>query len=149
MVVGGVSTLDGPGPMAAFSKLGVLSETGCKPFAANADGYGRSEGYGAIVLKRLDLAERDGDRIYAVVADAHTNQDGHIDVRSEPAQQHSTAAVAAFQAQLGHQELEQPLVRSTVGRTRDAEDTGRHWLQQGRGSVEELQRSLRGSLEDP
>lgn len=67
-----------------------------------------------------------------------TNQDGHIDVRSEPAQQHSTAAVAAVQAQLGHQELEQPLVRSTVGRTRDAEDTGRHWLQQGRGSVEEL-----------
>ena len=84
MVVAGASAVTQPGAMAGFSKLGVLSETGCKPFSADADGYGRSSGWGAVLLKRLDLAVRDGDRVYAVVREVHTNQDGHNESLTMP-----------------------------------------------------------------
>lgn len=38
-----------------------------KAFSANANGYGRGEGCGAVVLKRLDDARADGDRVFAIV----------------------------------------------------------------------------------
>jgi acyl transferase domain-containing protein/NADPH:quinone reductase-like Zn-dependent oxidoreductase/SAM-dependent methyltransferase len=85
LLVGGVNYLRSPGMMRAFELLGVLSPTdGCKPFSADADGYARSEGAGVILLKRLDLAERDGNRIYAVVHDAHMNEDGRNESMTMP-----------------------------------------------------------------
>ncbi|KAJ3020326.1 hypothetical protein HKX48_000987 [Thoreauomyces humboldtii] len=60
-----------------LSKLGVLSPTGsCKSFDAKADGYVRSEGFGAFMIKRLDLAEKDGDHVYAVIAGTAINANG-------------------------------------------------------------------------
>jgi len=51
-----------------FSRFGVLSRRGrARPFAADADGMVPGEGVGAVVLKRLADAERDGDRVYAIV----------------------------------------------------------------------------------
>lgn len=48
----------------------------CKTFDAAADGYVRGEGCGVLVLKRLSDAQRDGDRIAAVIRNCAINQDG-------------------------------------------------------------------------
>lgn len=60
-----------------FAKVGMLSPGGrCRSFAASADGYARADGVGAILLKRLDLAERDGDTILAVIRGSAENHGG-------------------------------------------------------------------------
>ncbi|RSM90621.1 type I polyketide synthase [Kibdelosporangium aridum] len=56
---------------------GVLSRDGrCKFGDASADGYGRGEGLGLVVLKTLDRAIADRDRIYAVIRGSAINNDG-------------------------------------------------------------------------
>ena len=59
-----------------FSRAGAVSSTGARPFDAEADGVVCSEGYAAIVLKRLDEALRDGDSIRAVIRGAGVSSDG-------------------------------------------------------------------------
>jgi acyl transferase domain-containing protein len=49
----------------------------CKAFDAAGNGYVRSEGAGAVVLKPLERALADGDPIYAVILGSAVNQDGH------------------------------------------------------------------------
>ncbi|MFE9775281.1 type I polyketide synthase [Streptomyces sp. NPDC005931] len=76
-LVGGVNLLLSPGVTINFGESGVLSPDGrCKPFSAAANGYVRSEGCLVVVLRRLDDALRDGDRVLAVVRSSGTNQDG-------------------------------------------------------------------------
>ncbi|MEV8533622.1 type I polyketide synthase [Streptomyces sp. NPDC051211] len=76
-LVGGVNLLLSPGVTLNFVAAGALSPQGrCRPFAAAADGYVRGEGCLAVVVRRLDDALRDGDRVLAVVRGTGTNQDG-------------------------------------------------------------------------
>ncbi len=90
-LVGGTNLLLTPGTSIACSRWGMLSPEGqCKTFDAGADGYVRSEGAGVVVLKRLSDAQRDGDRILAVVRGSAVNQDGAssgVTVPNGPAQQ--------------------------------------------------------------
>ncbi|KAI0403612.1 polyketide synthase [Xylaria palmicola] len=59
------------------AKLGVLSPTStCHTFNSYANGYGRAEGVGAVVLKRLGDAIRDGDPIRGVIRSSATNSNG-------------------------------------------------------------------------
>ncbi len=67
-IAGGVSVIASPRMDIAFSEAGMLSPSGsCRSFARGADGFVRGEGCGAIVLKPLAAAKRDGDFIYGVV----------------------------------------------------------------------------------
>ncbi|MEB3035306.1 beta-ketoacyl [acyl carrier protein] synthase domain-containing protein, partial [[Mycobacterium] nativiensis] len=73
----GVNLILTPQNSIATSRWGMLAPDGqCKTFDATADGYVRSEGAGVVVLKRLSDAQRDGDRILAVVRGSAVNQDG-------------------------------------------------------------------------
>lgn len=76
-LAGGVNVLLSPVTVVAASRARMLSPVGrCKTFDASADGYVRSEGCGILVLKRLSDAQRDGDRICAVIPGSGVNQDG-------------------------------------------------------------------------
>ena len=76
-LAGGVNVLLSPATTIATCRARMLAPDGrCKTFDASADGYVRGEGCGVIVLKRLSDAERDGDRIRAVIRGSAVNQDG-------------------------------------------------------------------------
>ncbi|WP_051327718.1 type I polyketide synthase [Desulfatirhabdium butyrativorans] len=77
VLTGGVDTLNDIFMHACFSQSGLLSRTGdIRPFSADADGTLLGEGVGMVVLKRLPDAERDGDRIYAVIRGLGASSDG-------------------------------------------------------------------------
>ncbi|MCI3271299.1 type I polyketide synthase [Streptomyces cylindrosporus] len=76
-LAGGVNILAAPELSIFMSKVQALSPTGrCKPFSAAADGIVRGEGCGVVVLKRLDDALADGDRVLAVIRGSAFNHDG-------------------------------------------------------------------------
>ncbi len=76
-VTGGVDTLNDIFMHMCFSKTGVLSHTGdARPFSKKADGTVLGEGLGMIVLKRLKDAEKDNDKIYAIIRGIGTSSDG-------------------------------------------------------------------------
>ncbi len=81
-LAGGVNAILAPVNSLLMSKAGLLSPDGrCRSFSAGANGFGRGEGCGVVVLKRLSDAERDGDRIMAVVqggAIVHNGSTGGI-----------------------------------------------------------------------
>ena len=76
-LVGGVNTLLSPLPFVGFSKAHMLSEDGrCKVFDRSGNGYVRSEGGAVLVVKPLQAARENGDRIYAVIRATGVNSDG-------------------------------------------------------------------------
>ena len=83
-----------------FSRLGVLSRSGAaRPFSADADGLIPGEGVGVVVLKRLRDAERDGDRVYAVVKAIGLASDGRGRGLTSPSSKgHVTAIRRAYRA---------------------------------------------------
>lgn len=84
-LTGGVQVLSTPAAFVEFSRLRVLAPDGrCKPFSAGADGAGWAEGCGIVVLKRLADAQRDGDRVLAVIRGTAVNQDGRSQGMTAP-----------------------------------------------------------------
>ena len=76
-IAGGVDTVQGPFGYLCFSKTQALSPQGkARTFDRDADGIVISEGVCVTVMKRLADAERDGDRIYAVIKAASGSSDG-------------------------------------------------------------------------
>ena len=81
----GVNVLLDPSLTVAFSQGNMTAPDGrCKTFDASADGYVRGEGCGVVLLKRLSDAERDGDRILALIRGSAINQDGRSNGLTAP-----------------------------------------------------------------
>jgi len=90
-LAGGVNLILSPDSMEAFAGANLLSLDGrSRAFDAAAGGFGRGEGCGVVVLKRLSAAERDGDGVLAVIQGSAVNQDGAssgLTVPNGPAQE--------------------------------------------------------------
>ncbi|MGW2731622.1 beta-ketoacyl synthase N-terminal-like domain-containing protein, partial [Streptomyces sp. NPDC001494] len=105
---GGVNALHHPRIPVMFSNAQMLSPDGhCKTFDEAADGYARAEGCGIVVLKRLADAQRDGDRVLALVRGTAVGQDGDsagLTVPNGPAQEKVIRAALAT-AHLGPEDI--------------------------------------------
>ena len=76
-IVGGVNAMCGPGLTKVLDKAGAISPEGfCRSFDDDAKGYGRGEGAAVIILKRMDDALENGDRILAILKGSAVAQDG-------------------------------------------------------------------------
>ena len=97
-LAGGVMLMLDARLYASASGQGMLSPTGrCHSFDVDADGFVRAEGCGVVVLKRLDDAQRDGDRVLAVIRGTASNQDGRTDNILTPS---GDAQIAVFRSAL-------------------------------------------------
>ncbi|WP_030692728.1 type I polyketide synthase [Streptomyces globisporus] len=73
----GVNLVLSPTLGLVYRQMGLAAPDGrCKPFSAAADGIGRGDGVGVVVLRRLEDALADGSRVYAVIRGSAVNQDG-------------------------------------------------------------------------
>src|SRR5579862_6304662 len=76
VVTGGIDRNMGASTFVKFCKIGALSATGTRPYAEGADGFVMGEGAAIFLLKRLADAERDGDKISAVLRGIGGSSDG-------------------------------------------------------------------------
>ncbi|MEQ8223027.1 MAG: acyltransferase domain-containing protein, partial [Candidatus Eremiobacterota bacterium] len=75
-LVGAVEGVMDPASYTKFCKIGALSATGSRPFDTKADGFVMAEGCGFIVIKRLEDAIKEGDKIYSVLSATGSSTDG-------------------------------------------------------------------------
>ncbi|RNL84475.1 SDR family NAD(P)-dependent oxidoreductase [Sinomicrobium pectinilyticum] len=84
-IAGGVNVMLSPAASVFMCKGKYLARDGrSKAFSEQADGYGRGEGAGILVLKSLDKAIADNDDLYAVIEGTAINQDGRTEGISLP-----------------------------------------------------------------
>lgn len=95
-LVGAANLILAPGMSINFDKVGMLCEDGVvKTFDKDAHGVVRAEGGGMVVLKRLDAALRDGDRIDGVILGSAISQDGASSSLMAPSGNSQTAVMQA------------------------------------------------------
>jgi len=102
MLAGGVNASLPADVTTIFTQLGALSARGkVRPFEAGSDGTLLGEGLGVIVLKRLDDALADGDRVYAVLRGVAQSSDGRGTGLLAPSQEGETLAIRRAYADSG------------------------------------------------
>ena len=85
VIAGGVNLIMNVDSYAALETLQAISPSGrCRTFSDDADGYIRSEACSLVMLKRVDDAVRDGDRIYGVIKASQANHDGRSNGLTAP-----------------------------------------------------------------
>ena len=95
-LAGGANLLLTPQTTRGFEQAQMLSPDGrCRAFDQGANGYGRSDGAGIVVLKRLSDAVDDSDAIYAVIHGSAINQDGRSRGLTVPGQSAQEAVIEA------------------------------------------------------
>ncbi len=101
-ITGGVDTLNDIFMHMCFAKTLVLSPSGdARPFSRHADGTVLGEGVGIVVLKRLEDARRDGNRIYAVLRGLGSSSDGRSQSIYAPRREGQAEALRAAYAEAG------------------------------------------------
>ena len=100
VLCGGADVHNGINDYLLFSSVHALSPTGqCRAFDAKADGIALGEGVACLVLKRLADAERDGDRVYAVIEGVAGSSDGRHLGLTAPRKEGQQAALHRAYAQ--------------------------------------------------
>jgi zearalenone synthase (highly reducing iterative type I polyketide synthase) len=85
-----------------LSNQGFLSPDGmCKSFDESANGYGRGEGFGCVILKRVEDASLAGDAIRAVIRGTASNQDGRTKGLTTPNAEAQKALIEEVYEQAG------------------------------------------------
>lgn len=93
-LAGGVNLMLIPEGTVMMCRIHALSRDGrCKTYDSSADGYGRSEGAGIIVLKRLQDAVRDNDNIFACIIGSVSNHNGKSAAFTVPNGRQQEAAI--------------------------------------------------------
>lgn len=102
VLAGGFDTVQGPFGYLCFSQTSALSSRGrCHTFDRSGDGIVISEGVAMVALKRLADAERDGDRIYAVIKGVAGSSDGRARALTAPHAMGQLRAMRRVYAQAG------------------------------------------------
>jgi acyl transferase domain-containing protein/NADP-dependent 3-hydroxy acid dehydrogenase YdfG/acyl carrier protein len=103
-IVGAANIILEPELTMVFSNLNALSsDSRCKPFSNDANGFVRSEGCAVLVLKRLSDAEKDNDNILAIIKGSAVNQDGRSNGFTAPS---VTAQTKLLKTALQHAQLQ-------------------------------------------
>ncbi|ATY65339.1 Beta-ketoacyl synthase [Cordyceps militaris] len=101
-LVAGVNMMLHPNCMEQFSAIHMLSPEGIShSFDDRANGYGRGEGIGCIVVKRLSDALRDGDTIRAVIRGSGVNADGKTPSLTQPSTEAQATLIRRTYASAG------------------------------------------------
>ncbi len=102
MICGASDRTMDPATYAKFSAIGALSPSHSTPFDARANGFVMGEGAGALVLKRLSDAVRDGDEVFAVIRGIGGSSDGRGKGITAPSQRGQIQAIARAYNQAGY-----------------------------------------------
>ncbi|KFA59987.1 hypothetical protein S40285_08484 [Stachybotrys chlorohalonatus IBT 40285] len=101
-LVGGAQLVIHPDLMPIMSEMGMLNPDGKSyTFDSRGAGYGRGEGVATIVLKRLDQALENGDRIHAIIANSGVNQDGKTSGLNTPSSDAQMALLSRVYREAG------------------------------------------------
>ncbi len=101
-IAGGVNLVLSPVGSVLHSLTHTMAPDGrCHTFAADASGFARSDGSGAVILKLLDRAIADGDRIYAVINGTASGQDGRSAGLTAPNREAQEEVIARALADAG------------------------------------------------
>ncbi|KAI1751503.1 polyketide synthase [Xylaria castorea] len=101
-IVGGCNLMLSNEFSMTLDKGGVLGPDGiCRSFDEKGNGYGRGEGFGVVVLKRVSDCIRDGDTIRAVVRNTGSNQDGRSPGITQPTKTAQVDLVRRVYSQAG------------------------------------------------
>ena len=101
-IVAGANLIQSPEQHLGTLKAGVLSRTStCHTFDSSADGYGRGDGVGALLVKRLSQALKDGDPIRSIVRGTAANSNGKTNGITLPSADGQEAVIRKAYARAG------------------------------------------------
>ncbi|KMN83862.1 hypothetical protein VK98_00055 [Chromobacterium sp. LK11] len=124
VLTGGVNLENSIFSFLCFSKTPALSKSNLsRPFDESSDGMMLGDGVGFLVLKRLEDAERDGDRVYAVIKSLQASSDGRAKSIFAPRHEGQVKAMRRAYERAGISPAEIQLVEAHGTGTQSGDET--------------------------